>query len=65
MRPKSSSEFKAVITLLKKMKVKTEVYEEPSREEILKNIEKGAKSASRYLSGKIKLREAKDLLDEL
>jgi len=65
VKPKSETEYKAVITLLRKMKVKTEVYKEPSKEQILKSIEKGAKSALAHIKGTVRLREAKDLLNEL
>ncbi|MEQ1798602.1 MAG: hypothetical protein ABL872_11670 [Lacibacter sp.] len=65
VQPKTSSEYKAVLDVLKKMKVKTKIYKEPSKEEILKSVEKGAKAVSSYLKGKTKLREAKELLNEL
>ena len=50
---------------LKKFKVKKEVYKEPSNAQVLKSVEQGAKEASAFLKGGKKLREAKDLLDEL
>ncbi|MEO6455020.1 MAG: hypothetical protein ABIN97_13140 [Ginsengibacter sp.] len=65
VKPKSANEYKEVITLLRKLKIKTEVYKERSRNEILKSIEKGAKEAALYLQGKVKLQDAKNLLSEL
>ena len=65
VKPKTASELKEVLGLLRKMKVKTELYKERTNKEILSSIEGGAKSASAYLKGKRRLREAKDLLDEL
>lgn len=65
VKPRSSNEYKEVITLLRKLKVKTEIYKERSKTQILKSIEKGTKEASLYLQGKIKLQDAKNLLSEL
>jgi hypothetical protein len=65
VKPKSDYEYKEVVTLLRKLKIKTEIYKEHSKSEILKSIEKGAKEASLYLQGKIKLQDSKDLLNEL
>lgn len=65
VQPKSTSEYKAVLDVLKKMKVKTKVYKEPSKSEILKSVERGAKEVALHLKGKIKLRDAKELLNEL
>ncbi len=65
VQPKTKSEYKAVLDILKKMKVKTKVYKEPTKEEILMSVEKGAKEAASFLKGKTKLREAKELLNEL
>ena len=65
VKPGSNREYRQVISFLKKMKVKTEIYKEPSKQEVLKSIEKGARSVSSYLKGKMKLKEAKDLLSEL
>ena len=50
---------------LKKEKIRAEVYKAPTKKEILDGIEAGAKEAKQYLAGKIKLKEAKQLLDEL
>lgn len=65
IHPKSTSEYKAVLDVLKKMKVKAKVYKEPTKEDVLKSVEKGAKEVASYLKGKTKLREAKELLNEL
>ena len=45
--------------------VKPENKSEPSKKAILKSIEQGAKETSLYLKGKIKLNDAKKLLNEL
>ncbi len=63
--PKSKSESKAILDFLKKIKVKANIYREPSKKEILKSIERGAKETSLYLKGHIQLKNAKKLLDEL
>ena len=63
--PASKSESKAILDFLKKIKVKASVYKEPSKKEILKSIEQGAKETSLYINGKIHLKEAKELLNEL
>ena len=65
IKPKSDEELKEVLAVLKKMNVKTEVYKERTKEEILDSIERGAKEAADYMEGKIELKDAKTLLDEL
>jgi hypothetical protein len=64
-KPKSRSESKAILDFLKKMKVKVNIYKEPSKKEVLKSIEQGAKETSLYLKGEMKLKDAKTLLNEL
>jgi hypothetical protein len=64
-KPKSKSESKAILDFLKKMKVKANVYKEPSKKKVLKTIEQGAKQTQLYLNGKLKLKDAKKLLNEL
>lgn len=59
VKPRSSDEYKEVITLLRKLKVKTEIYKSRSKNEILKSIEKGAKEVSLFLKEKIQLQDAK------
>jgi excinuclease UvrABC nuclease subunit len=65
VQPKSSSEYKAVLDVFKKMKVKTKLYKEPAKAEILNLVEKDAKEAASYLKGKTKLKDAKKFLNEL
>jgi hypothetical protein len=65
VKPRSDRQYKEVISFLKKIRVKAEIYKEPSKEQVLKNIEKGAKNAAAFIKGKKKLKEAKDLLREL
>lgn len=65
VKPKNADQAKEVLNVLKKMKVKAEVYHDRTKEEILRGIEQGAKEVSEYLQGKRKLRSAKDFLDEL
>ena len=63
--PKTEAESKAVLDFLKSMKIDVEVYEKPSKEEVLKSIEQGAKEVKLYLEGKIKLQNAFELYNEL
>ena len=64
IKSKDSKKTKAVLDFLKKNRMKAEVYPEPSKEQILKNIEKGMREVQLHLKGKIKLKEAKHLFDE-
>lgn len=61
----NSKKTKALLDYLKKNRIKAEVYPEPTKEQILKSIEKGMKEVQLHLKGKIKLREAKHLLNEI
>ena len=65
VKPRTTNEYKEIVTLLKKMRIKTEIYKDPSKEQILKSIEKGAKSAALFLKGKVDLQDVKALLNEL
>jgi hypothetical protein len=65
VKPKNESELNEVLTFLKKKKVKTEIYRDPIKKEILDSIERGAKEVADHLSGKKKLKDAKSLLNEL
>ena len=65
VKPKSSNEYKEVIMLLRKLKVKTEIYKERPKNKILKSIERGANEASLFLKREIQLQDAKSLLSEL
>lgn len=65
VNPRNIDEYKEVITFLRKIKVKTEIYKARSKNEILKSIERGAKETALFLKGKIQLQDAKSLLSEL
>jgi hypothetical protein len=73
VKPKDEKEAQEVLAVLKKMKVKAEVQpaetadeDRPrTKEEILDSIEKGIKEAIRHSKGEIKLRDARELLDDL
>ena len=65
VKPGNSKQYREIVDFLKKMKVKTEIYKEPSKEQVLKSIEKGAKDTAAFIQGKKKLKEAKELLREL
>jgi hypothetical protein len=65
VKPNNTRQYKEVVDFLKKMRVKTEIYKEQSKKEILNSIEKGAKEVALHLKGKKKLKAAKDLLREL
>jgi ADP-heptose:LPS heptosyltransferase len=64
-KPSSSRQYREVVDFLKKKKVKTEIYKEPSKAQVLKSIEKGAKETAAFIIGKKELKEAKELLSEL
>lgn len=63
--PRSKSESKAILDFLREMNVKANVYKEPLKKDVLKSIEQGAKETRLYIEGKMHLREAKGLLNEL
>jgi hypothetical protein len=65
IKSRDSKKTKALLDYLKKNRMKAEVYPEPDKEQVLKNIEKGMKEVQLHLKGKIKLKEAKFLLDEI
>ena len=65
VKPKTASESKPVLDFLKKTRIKAEVYKDQSKKEILNSIEQGAREVQSYLKGKLKLKEAKHLLDEI
>ena len=65
VKPRSATESKAIRDFLKKKKIKAVVYKETTKKQILKNIENGAKATQLYLKGKLKLKEAKNLFDEI
>ncbi len=73
VKPKNADEAKEVLEALRKMNVEAElhtgslenIFEEPGDEEILASIERGMQEVEDYKAGKIKLKDAKSLLDEL
>ncbi len=65
IKPRSVAKSKMVLDFLKKEKISVEIYKEPTKSEILKSIEKGAAETAQYIKGKLKLKDAKDLLREL
>jgi len=65
IKPKDTVEFKEILGLLRKLKIKTEVYKAPTKNDVLKEIENGARSVASYLNGKTSLQDAKSLLSEL
>ena len=64
IKPSSSAKAKLVMEFLKKEKINAQVYQEPTKAEILEGIEAGAKEVKLYLAGKIKLKDAQQLLKE-
>jgi hypothetical protein len=65
VKPDNIRQYKEVVDFLRKMKVKPEIYKEPSKQQVLKSIEQGAKEAAAFIKGRKKLKEAKELLSEL
>ena len=65
VKPDNIRQYKEVVDFLRKMKVKTEIYKEPSKQQVLKSIEQGAKEAAAFIKDRKKLKEAKELLSEL
>jgi len=64
IKSRDSKKTKAVLDFLKKNRMKAEVYPEPTKEQILKGIERSMKEVQLHLKGKIKLKDAKHLFDE-
>lgn len=65
VKPKTPEESEQVLRLLAQVNIEAEVYRDRTDEEILDSIERGAKEARDYLDGKIQLKDAQSLLDEL
>lgn len=73
IKPKDSAQAKEILEALKKMNVEAQlhagsiesIFEEPNDEEILASIERGMQEVADYKAGKIRLNDAKSLLDEL
>mgnify|MGYP000117178930 CR=1 FL=1 len=63
--PKTEAESKKIIDFLMSMNIDVEVYEIATKEYILAGIEQGFKEVKLHGQGKIKLRNAFDLYDEL
>ena len=63
--PKTEAETKAVLDFLNSMNIDVEVYEKPSKEEVLKSLEQGFKELKMHKEGKLKLQNFSELLDEL
>ncbi len=59
------AESKAVLKVFKSMNIDVQVYEKPSKEEVLNSMEQGAKEVKVYLDGKLKLQNAFELYNEL
>lgn len=64
IKSKDSRKTKVVLDFLKKNKMKAVVFQEPTKEQVLTNIEKGMREVQLHMMGKIKLKEAKHLFDE-
>lgn len=69
VKPRGKEELLFVQTLLKRMRVKTEVLEKSGKkrrkEEFLDSLERSFKDVERAERGEIKLKSAYDLLNEL
>ena len=66
IKEEKASAFINFIRSLDFVKIKTqEDFEEPTKEEILQKIESGLKEVKAYQEGKIKLKGAREFLNEL
>lgn len=65
VKPANDGQWKEVMDFLKRLKVKSEVCKEPSKEQVLGSVEKGAGEAAEFIKGKRILRNVKELLSEL
>jgi hypothetical protein len=72
IQPKNKKEFAFVSEFLERTKIKSSIKKTKpttaaakTKEEILDSIERGYKQAQLHAAGKIKLKTAKELLDEL
>jgi hypothetical protein len=73
VKPKDAAQAQEVPEALRKMNVEVKlragfvesIFDEPSDEEILASIERGMQEVEDYKAGKIQLKDAKSLLDEL
>ena len=69
VRPRNQEELQLVTQLMKRMKIKADIAEETPKakrkREILESIERSAREVNAALRGEIKLKSARELLDEL
>jgi len=65
VKPKIEAELQEVLVVLQKVNVPAELYRAPSKEEVLASVEKGAAEAAVHIQGRLILKEAKVLLNEL
>jgi hypothetical protein len=65
IKSKDSRKTRELLDFLKKKRMVAKVYPEPTKEQILKSIERGAKEVKKHLEGKVKLKDARSLLNEL
>lgn len=69
VRPRNQEELQLVTQLMKRMRIKADVEEEmpkaKRKREILESIERSANEVNAALRGEIKLKSARELLDEL
>lgn len=65
VKPKDAQEAKEVLDFLKKNNIHKEIYKERTKKEILDSIERGAKQAADFINGKIQLKDAQQILDDL
>ena len=69
IRPRNQEELQLISQLMKRMKIRAEIAEEVPKanrkQEILDSIERSAREVNAALRGEIKLKSARELLDEL
>jgi hypothetical protein len=66
IKKEKASAFLNFIKSLDFIKIKTqEDWDEPTKEEILQNIEAGLREVTDHLEGKAKLKDAREFLNEL
>lgn len=63
IKPKNGEEFKEVLSVLKSMNVRTEVFKDRTKSEILNSIEKGAKEVAESLRNNKKMKNAKTIFE--
>lgn len=72
VHPRNQEELQLVTQLMKRMKIKVDVVEETQKttkarrkQEVLDSLERSAKEVGAALRGEIKLKSARELLNEL